>query len=93
MNAVGGNSIAGTKLKSVTGWDSGNGDNSYGFNAFPSGYYYGSFGFLGVNSSFWTPTEYNSSNAYGSYLSTETSLNSGNDKKTEGCSIRLVKDS
>lgn len=93
MNAVGGNSIAGTKLKSVTGWDSGNGDNSYGFNAFPSGYYNGSFGFLGVNSSFWTPTEYNSSNAYGSYLSTGTSLNSGNDKKTEGCSIRLVKDS
>lgn len=93
MNAVGGNSIAGTKLKSVTGWDSGNGDNSYGFNAFPSGYYYGSFGFLGVNSSFWTPTEYNSSNAYGSYLSTDTPLNSGNDKKTEGCSIRLVKDS
>lgn len=93
MNAVGGNSIAGTKLKSVTGWDSGNGDNSYGFNAFPSGYYYGSFEFLGVNSSFWTPTEYNSSNAYGSYLSTDTSLNSGNNKKTEGCSIRLVKDS
>lgn len=93
MNAVGGNSIAGTKLKSITGWDSGNGDDSYGFTAFPSGFYYGSFDYLGSNAGFWTSIEYNSSNAYYRGLGAGTSLNSGNDYKTFGYSVRLVKDS
>ena len=46
--AVGGSSTAGTKLKSTTGWSSGNGDGSYGFAAFPAGYRFsGSFNDLG----------------------------------------------
>ena len=37
-------SNGGTKLKSTTGWTSGNGTDDYGFSAFPTGYYqYGSF--------------------------------------------------
>lgn len=91
MNAVGGNSIAGTKLKSITGWDSGNGDDSYGFNAFPSGYYDGSFRRLGQDSYLWTSNEINSMDAHFRNLSTGTLLNSNWYSKISGSSIRLVK--
>lgn len=94
MNAVGGYSIAGTKLKSVTGWDSGNGDNSYGFNAFPSGGGYdGSFGYLGSRASFWTSIERNSRDAYSRALDTGTPLYSASYNKISGYSVRLVKNS
>ena len=36
-NAVGGTSVAGSKLKSSTGWSSGNGTDDFGFAAFPAG--------------------------------------------------------
>lgn len=91
MNAVGGNSIAGTKLKSMTGWDSGNGDDSYGFTAFPSGYYDGSFRRLGQDSYLWTSNEINSMDAHFRNLSTGTLLNSNWYSKISGSSIRLVK--
>jgi uncharacterized protein (TIGR02145 family) len=39
-SAVGGQSIAGTKLKSTTGWtDAGNGTDDFGFSAVPASYY------------------------------------------------------
>lgn len=50
--AVGGSSVAGTKLKSTTGWAEGrNGDGSYGFEAFPAGYrnYAGGFENVGYD--------------------------------------------
>lgn len=91
--AVGGSSTAGTKLKSTTGWLSGNGDGSYGFEAFPAGYRAsGSFNNLGLNANFWTATENSSSNAYYRYFSTGKSMYSGNGSKSNGYSIRLVKD-
>lgn len=94
MNAVGGKSIAGTKLKSITGWDSGNGDDSYGFNAFPSGGGYdGSFGYLGSRASFWTSIECNSRDAYSRALDTGTPLYSASYSKISGYSVRLVKNS
>jgi len=38
---AGGDSIAGNRLKSASGWNfNGNGTDSYGFNALPGGYYY-----------------------------------------------------
>lgn len=92
--AVGGASVAGTKLKSTTGWDSGNGDGSYDFNAFPAGYYYnGSFFFVGYSAYFWTATEKGSSEAYGRNFSTGASMGSYSDFKNVQCSVRLVKDS
>lgn len=94
MKAVGGKSIAGTKLKSITGWDSGNGDDSYGFNAFPSGGGYdGSFGYLGSRASFWTSIECNSRDAYSRALDTGTPLYSASYSKISGYSVRLVKNS
>lgn len=92
-NTVGGASTAGTVLKSATDWTSGAGTDVYEFTAFPSGYYYGSFGNLGSCASFWTSTDYSSGDAYSRRLDTGTSLNSRNSDKNDGYSIRLVKDS
>lgn len=92
--AVGGSSTAGTKLKSTTGWSSGNGDGSYGFAAFPAGYRYsGSFYYLGSDAHFWTADERSSSDAYDRYFDTGASLHSDNSSKASAISVRLVKDS
>lgn len=92
--AVGGSGVAGTKLKSTTGWSSGNGDGSYGFAAFPAGRQdSGSFYSLGGYAFFWTATEYSSSGAYYRYFSTGASMGSDYYDKSSGCSVRLVKDS
>lgn len=92
-NTVGGASTASTVLKSATGWNDGAGTDDYGFTAFPSGCYYGSFNNLGSNAYFWTSIEYNSNNAYYRNLNTGTSLNSKYNRKTYGYSVRLVKNS
>lgn len=86
-------SNAGTKLKSTTDWSLGNGTDLYGFNAKPSGYYYGSF--INTNAYFWTSTAVNSTstNAYYKYLDTGSSVNTDSVRKNNGYAIRLVKDS
>lgn len=91
--AVGGSGVAGTKLKSTTGWSSGNGDGSYGFAAFPAGFRdSGFFDYLGSYTSFWAATESSSSLAYYRYFNTGASVGSSYDDKSIGCSVRLVKD-
>lgn len=91
--AVGGSSVAGTKLKSITGWSSGNGDDSYGFAAFPAGYRSsGSFSNLGSSAYFWTATERSSSVAYNRYFDTGASISSDYYSESWGFSVRLVKD-
>ena len=92
--AVGGSGVAGTKLKSTTGWSSGNGDGSYGFSAFPAGYRNSaSFNLLGSLAIFWTDNEYSSSLAYNRYFDTGASMSSNYRNKTYAYSVRLVKDS
>ena len=91
--AVGGTSVAGTKLKSTTDWSSGAGTDDYGFSALPAGNYNGSFNNLGSNANFWTATENNSSNAYNRNFNTGASMNSNNNNKNNQYSVRLVKDS
>lgn len=92
--AVGGSRTAGTKLKSTTGWSSGNGDGSYGFAAFPAGLRgSGSFYYLGSNAYFWTATEASSSYAYNRYFDTGASMASDYNPTTYAYSVRLVKDS
>lgn len=92
-NAVGGYSVAGTRLKSTTGWNSGNGDGTFDFNAFPAGYYYGSFSDVGSYAHFWTATESNSGTAYYRSFNTGASMLSENNDKYIQFSVRLVKDS
>lgn len=90
--AVGGSSVAGTKLKSTTGWSSGNGDGSYGFEAVPAGYRYtGSFSDLGSCAYFWTATEYSSVGAFARYFDTGASLNLLDSPKSDALAIRLVR--
>lgn len=92
--AVGGSGVAGTKLKSTTGWSSGNGDGSYGFAAFPAGNHgSGSFSDLGGRAYFWTATEYSSSGAYNRIFGTGASMILSYSDKLDGNSVRLVKDS
>lgn len=91
--ACGGASSCGTKLKSTTEWDSGNGTDNWGFTAFPAGYHASSFVNSGSMTSFWTSTENDSSNAYNNILGAGTSLNLSYSSKTTSFSIRLVKDS
>lgn len=91
--AVGGTSVAGTKLKSTTtDWSSGAGTDDYGFSALPAGFYNGSFGILGSSALFWTVTESNSSNAYSRYFDTGMSMGSDFNSKYYQFSVRLVKD-
>jgi uncharacterized protein (TIGR02145 family) len=90
--AVGGSSVAGTKLKSTTGWSSGNGDGFYGFEAVPAGYRYtGSFSDLGSCAYFWTATEYSSVGAFARYFDTGASLNLLDSPKSDALAIRLVR--
>ena len=91
--AVGGTSVAGTKLKSTTGWTSGNGDGSYGFAAYPAGYRNRSnFVNLGSEGHFWTTTT-DGSFGSGVYFNTNTSINWDSSNKSYCKSVRLVKDS
>jgi len=66
-NAVGGSSVAGTKLKATSGWyNNGNGTNEYGFSALPGGggYSGGSFKDVEGSGNWWSSTEYSSDGAY-----------------------------
>jgi len=90
--AVGGTSVAGTKLKSTTDWSSGAGTDDYGFSALPAGYDDGSFYSLGYYAYFWTATEYSSSGAYYRYFDSGVSMRSSNYGKYYQYSVRLVKD-
>lgn len=93
FNYCGGASVAGTPLKSKTGWnDNGNGTDLYGFNAKPGGccdslfYEVGDFGY------FWTWESYTGEYGY-RYAFTKTAA-CANDYygKYRQYSVRLVKD-
>jgi|GEM_PF-820011 len=66
-NSVGGESTAGTKLKSKSGWiDDRNGTDDYGFSALPGGGRWGDGGFHGAGGSghWWSATEGGASGAW-----------------------------
>lgn len=107
INFLGGDSIAGGKLKSIGTLESGDGlwvypnagaTNSSGFSAIPSGYInsLSSFGNLNYNAFYWTATEYfpNSSSAWMSLLYNFTDLVSmiQTFNKQYGLSVRCIKD-
>ena len=92
--ACGGSASCGTKLKSATGWNSGNGTDDFGFTAFPAGCRDSADGFRssGVVAYFWTFTEYGSARAYDRELTKNATLSSSYWSKLCGYSLRLVKD-
>ena len=95
-DAVGGKSVAGTKLKSSTGWSSGNGTDDFGFAAFPAGSYFNSsFTNLGRVALFWTDTEHSTylTDAYTRSFNKNASMISDYYSKSyHAYSVRLVKD-
>lgn len=96
VDYVGGSDIAGTKLKSTSGWYSdGNGTNDYGFTALPGGYRYydGTFANMSNNGLWWSSTEYDATDAWyrgTGYAGTHVGRGYGN--KKNGFSIRCVRD-
>lgn len=99
FNHLGGTSVAGYALKNSNGWSnyngsSGNGSNSSGFSALPSGLGAGgTFGSIGVTAIYWTSSEKDNSNAY------SVPLDHSDDKtgllvqdKFMGFSVRCIKD-
>ena len=95
-NYLGGRKVAGRKLKSTGGWvKSGNGNNSSGFSALPSGCRSDRDGFYGIGyyAFFWTATVCDSSYAWKRELHYDSSevYRYGYNKDGE-YSVRLVKD-
>ncbi len=90
----------GDKLKAAYGWDNdGNGTNSSGFNALPSGqrdHYNGAFGIIGTYTEFWSSTTGGASSvAYTRTLSSSHSTvikNNVNMYKDRGLPVRCIKD-
>jgi uncharacterized protein (TIGR02145 family) len=83
--AVGGEKVAGKKLKAKSGWNSnGNGTDEFGFSALPGGIGRsdGSFNNVGNNGSWWSATEDNAYYAYfrGMGYNGDHVYNSNNDK-------------
>jgi uncharacterized protein (TIGR02145 family) len=75
VNYLGGEYLAGKTMKSTRTWNkyegySGNGDNSSGFNALPSGSRHNGGGFynLGFNALYWSSTGYGQYSAWYRYL-------------------------
>lgn len=88
--AVGGASVAGTKLKSTYGWSSGNGDGTYGFAVFPAGTPNAD---LGSYAHFWSSSEYQSTKAYHYIFKTAAEMSNTRVDKSGYYSVRLIKDS
>ena len=93
---VGGYSIAGTVLKSQSGWnEGGNGKDVYGFNVLPAGIRFdnGSFDGVGEGTDFWSVTETDPNTAHSLYFYYEYEY-AGVDfyEKNYGFSIRCVRD-
>lgn len=93
-NAVGGTGVAGTRLKAANvGWaTSWGGTDDYGFAVLPAGSYDGSFYSVGSYAIFWTITE-SGSNAYYRGFDTGATMGQNTLYKSNGYSVRLVKDS
>ena len=92
--AVGGANNAGTKLKSTSGWSSGNGTDDYGFAVYPAGFWsYGTFNYLYGYADLWSSTETGGSYAIRYYFNTGTWMSSEDINSTNNaCSVRLIKD-
>lgn len=97
INYLGGNDVAGGKLKAKEGWNDSNisSTNSSGFSALPGGYrnYGGIFGGAGTEGYWWSSTENGSGAWYFSMRYDDNVVNKyGNNHQRAGFSVRYVKD-
>jgi len=94
-NAVGGDIVAGTKLKSKAGWNSGNGADAVGFAALPAGGRGGTSAFTGQGTVavYWSTTSKSRSIAWYRVLhATRNGFYRESEDKMSGFSLRCVKD-
>jgi uncharacterized protein (TIGR02145 family) len=96
-NCLGGETVAGGKMKSITGWNSPNtgATNSVGFAGLPGGYRYFSGGFsnVGYYGFWWSSSEDVTTYAWYRYLYYgSANVTRGYDYESNGFSIRLVRD-
>ena len=93
---LGGEYVAGEKLKSTSGWaNGGNGDNSSGFNGLPGGDCsdLGYFSNSTVYGYFWSSSEYNTNNAWYRFLNYDyTIVDRYFNNKYNGLSVRCLRD-
>jgi uncharacterized protein (TIGR02145 family) len=94
---LGGDAIAGGKLKTTSLWNSPNVDatNSSGFSALSGGYSTSfSYAYMGDFGIWWTTSQLNTAIAYSFMLGTydASSSLSGDQSKKYGCSVRCIKD-
>ena len=93
---LGGEYVAGEKLKSTSGWaNGGNGDNSSGFNGLPGGYcvWDGKFYDITVFGYFWSSSENVTGFAWLRYLNSDLPVVLRNKfSKDDGLSVRCIKD-
>ena len=92
---LGGESEAGTKMKSSSGWKN-SGNNSSSFNGLPGGFRVGGgiFYYLGVDGSLWSSSENNTETAwYRGLVSKGSSIDRYPDFKPAGLSVRCLRDS
>jgi uncharacterized protein (TIGR02145 family) len=87
---------AGTKLKSTSGWSSGgNGNDSYGFSAFPGGVRtnHGNFSYIGDYGYWWSSAESSSTNVWRRLMSSNTGrVYRYSSPKAYGFSVRCLRD-
>jgi len=94
ISSLGGDYVAGQKLKSTTGWENnGNGTNESGFNALPGGKFYGEAGYTymseGAGAYFWLEAWYGNS---GYCINSAGEIFFTNAMPVRGYSARCVKD-
>ena len=93
ITAVGGTSVAGKKLKSTSGWDSGHGTDDSGFTALPAGarFYYGAWTGADSMTGYWTSTANGNTESYRYKIRGEDDISESTYDNKYGYSIRLVK--
>jgi uncharacterized protein (TIGR02145 family) len=92
---LGGESVAGDKLKSITGWATNTGTNEVGFTALPGGYRSfndGSFYNVGGNGYWWSSTEYSTDLAWSRFMYYDKgNVYRGIYSKNYGFSVRCIR--
>jgi uncharacterized protein (TIGR02145 family) len=82
---------SGTKMKSKTGWEYGNGTNSIGFNGLPGGFTDGFSREAKVNGYWWSFSVYGTNSAYGVCLSGGNELEEKHSYMEYGYSVRCLR--
>ena len=102
VNYLGGENVAGGKMKAISGWKSPiiDANNASSFNALPAGYRtesdydkHGYYQYSGTTALFWSGSKDDYDNAWGRYLYFNNSaIGRGNDPTDEGYSVRCIKE-